>query len=202
MYEAVSDGVRGMSSRLFLSIASMRLYVDAVFGSIRLQGRDISQLSQREIARTAALVPQATAAAFAITVNNGETFENYTVTLNADIDLNNVAWTPIGTSTNAFKGNFDGNGHTISNLKAGTDSQSNVGLFGYTTDGTIKNIHIHNAEIKGHQNVGVVAGTPFTTEYSNIKVTGLVKVDGYAYVGGMFGKDAYANLTDLTIEAD
>ena len=140
--------------------------------------------------------------AFAITVNNGETFENYTVTLNADIDLNNVAWTPIGTSTNAFKGNFDGNGHTISNLKAGTDSQSNVGLFGYTTDGTIKNIHIHNAEIKGHQNVGVVAGTPFTTEYSNIKVTGLVKVDGYAYVGGMFGKDAYANLTDLTIEAD
>ena len=37
MYEAVSDGVRGMSSRLFLSIASMRLYVDAVFGSIRLQ---------------------------------------------------------------------------------------------------------------------------------------------------------------------
>ena len=37
MYEAVSDGVRGISSRLFLSIASMRLYVDAVFGSIRLQ---------------------------------------------------------------------------------------------------------------------------------------------------------------------
>ena len=140
--------------------------------------------------------------AFAITVNNGETFENYTVTLNADIDLNNVAWTPIGTSTNAFKGNFDGNGHTISNLKAGTDSQSNVGLFGHTTDGTIKNIHIHNAEIKGHQNVGVVAGTPFTTEYSDIKVTGLVKVEGYAYVGGMFGKNAYANLTNLTIEAD
>lgn len=39
-------------------------------GSIRLQGRDISQLSQREIARTAALVPQATAAAFAITVKD------------------------------------------------------------------------------------------------------------------------------------
>ena len=155
-----------------------------------------------DIAKTVEISSASAMSAFAVMVNNGETFENYTVTLNADIDLNNVAWTPIGTSTNAFKGNFDGNGHTISNLKAGTDSQSNVGLFGYTTDGTIKNIHIHNAEIKGHQNVGVVAGTPFTTEYSNIKVTGLVKVDGYAYVGGMFGKDAYANLTDLTIEAD
>ena len=140
--------------------------------------------------------------AFADMVNNGRTFENYTVTLNADIDLNNQPWTPIGTSTNAFKGNFDGNGYKISNLKAGTDSQSDVGLFGFTTNGTIKNIHIHNAEIKGYLDVGVVAGTPYTTKYSNIKVTGLVKVDGYAYVGGMFGKNAYANLTDLTINAD
>ena len=140
--------------------------------------------------------------AFAVMVNNGKTFENYTVTLDADIDLNNQPWTPIGTSTNAFKGNFDGKGHKISNLKAGTNSQSDVGLFGYTTDGTIKNIHIHNAEIKGFLDVGVVAGTPYTTEYSDIKVTGLVKVEGYAYVGGMFGKSVYANLTKLTIEAD
>ena len=140
--------------------------------------------------------------AFAVMVNNGKTFENYKVTLNADIDLNYQPWTPIGTSTNAFKGNFDGNGYKISNLKAGTDSQNDVGLFGFTTNGTIKNIHIHNAEIKGNLDVGVVAGTPYTTKYSNITVTGLIKVDGYAYVGGMFGKNAYANLTDLTIDAD
>ena len=153
-------------------------------------------------AKTVQISSASAMSAFAVMVNNGEAFENYTVTLNADIDLNYQPWTPIGTSTNAFKGNFDGKDHMISNLKAGTDSQSNVGLFGYTTDGTIKNIHIHNAEIKGYLYVGVVAGTPYTTEYSNIKVTGLVKVDGYAYVGGMFGKNAYANLTDLTIEAD
>lgn len=140
--------------------------------------------------------------AFAVMVNNGKTFENYKVTLNADIDLNYQPWTPIGTSTNAFKGNFDGNRYKISNLKAGTDSQNDVGLFGFTTNGTIKNIHIHNAEIKGNLDVGVVAGTPYTTKYSNITVTGLIKVDGYAYVGGMFGKNVYANLTDLTIDAD
>ena len=153
-------------------------------------------------AKTVEISSASAMSAFAVMVNNGEAFENYTVTLNADIDLNNQPWTPIGTSTNAFKGTFDGNGHKISNLKAGTNSQNDVGLFGYTTDGTIKNIHIHNAEIKGYLNVGVVAGTPYTTEYSDIKVTGLVKVEGYAYVGGMFGKNAYANLTDLTIEAD
>ena len=155
-----------------------------------------------DIAKTVEISSASAMSVFAVMVNNGKTFENYTVTLDADIDLNNQPWTPIGTSTNAFKGNFDGKGHKISNLKAGTNSQSDVGLFGFTTDGTIKNIHIHNAEIKGYLDVGVVAGTPYTTEYSNIKVTGLVKVEGYAYVGGMFGKNAYANLTDLTINAD
>ena len=153
-------------------------------------------------AKTVQISSASAMSAFAVMVNNGETFENYTVTLNADIDLNYQPWTPIGTSTNAFKGNFDGNGHKISNLKAGTNSQKDVGLFGFTTNGTIKNIHIHNAQIKGYLNVGVVAGTPYTTKYSNIKVTGLIKVDGYAYVGGMFGKNVYANLTDLTIDAD
>ena len=139
---------------------------------------------------------------FAAAVNGGSTFSGTNVALGADIDLNNETWTPIGMSGKAFQGNFDGNGHKISNLKAGTNSQKDVGLFGFTTNGTIKNIHIHNAEIKGYLNVGVVAGTPYTTEYSDIKVTGLVKVEGYAYVGGMFGKNAYANLTDLTINAD
>ena len=153
-------------------------------------------------AKTVQISSASAMSAFAVMVNNGESFENYTVTLNADIDLNYQPWTPIGTSTNAFKGNFDGKGHMISNLKAGTDSQSDVGLFGYTTDGTITDIHIHNAEIKGYLNVGVVAGTPYTTEYSKIKVTGLIKVDGFSYVGGMFGKNVYADLTDLTIEAD
>ena len=41
-----------------------------ISGMIRLNDRDISKLSQREIARTAALVPQATAAAFSISVKD------------------------------------------------------------------------------------------------------------------------------------
>ena len=141
-------------------------------------------------------------AALAKNVNSGTGYSKYQFKLGADIDLNNETWTPIGTSDKAFQGNFDGNGHTISNLKAGTSSQNDVGLFGFTTNGTIKNIHIHNAQIKGYLDVGVVAGTPYTTKYSNIKVTGLIKVDGFSYVGGMFGKNVYANLTDLTIDAD
>lgn len=52
---------------------------------------------------------------FAAKVNAGNTFEGKTVTLGADIDLDNGAWTPIGTNSTPFKGTFDGNNHTISN---------------------------------------------------------------------------------------
>ena len=50
-------------------------------------------------------------------------------------------------------------------------------------------------------NVGVVAGTPYTSKYTNLTLTGSIQVEGYAYVGGMLGKNAYAPLTDLTINA-
>lgn len=53
----------------------------------------------------------------------------------------------------------------------------------------------------GYLDVGAVAGTPYTSKYTNITLTGTVKVEGFAYVGGMFGKNAYANLTGLTIDA-
>ena len=135
-------------------------------------------------------------------VANGETFKGKTIVLESNIDLENQEWTPIGNSTTAFQGTFDGNGYTISNLKIDQATKSNMGLFGYTTNGTIKNVHINNATIKGRLNVGVVAGTPYTSKYENIKITGLVQVDGMAYVGTVGGKNAYANWNNITVDVE
>lgn len=64
-------------------------------------------------------------------VNGGEDFQGKYIALTADIDLGNVNWTPIGTYTNPFRGNFSGNVNngtnkpvcTISNLKiSGTEN--------------------------------------------------------------------------------
>ena len=139
---------------------------------------------------------------FRNTVNAGNTYQGKTVRLTADIDLNNEEWTPIGNSTNIFKGTFDGGNHTISNLVVNMAGKSNVGLFGMTTDGEVKNLNINNAIVTGRLNVGVVAGTPYTSKYTNIKVTGHVEVNGMAYVGGVGGKNAYANWTDITVDVD
>ena len=67
--------------------------------------------------------------------------------LTADIDLANHEWTPIGRLTadyinTAFKGNFDGGGHTISNLFIANSSDFSVGLFGYIDNATISNLRV------------------------------------------------------------
>lgn len=134
-------------------------------------------------------------------VNDGNTFAGQTVLLTASIDLNNEEWTPIGKSGKTFQGTFDGQGNTVSNLYIYTPTQDDVGFFGFTTNGEIKNLTIENANVTGYLDVGAVAGTPYTSKYTNITLKGEVKVQGFAYVGGMFGKNVYADLTKLTIDA-
>lgn len=135
-------------------------------------------------------------------VNAGNAFSKKTVTLAADIDLGDAEWTPVGTKKTPFKGVFDGGGHIISNLKISAPKTSDVGLFGYTLDGELKNFTVHNAHVTGRLDVGAIAGTPYTSRMTGLKLTGDVQIKGYAYVGGMFGKNAYANLTGLVIDAN
>lgn len=89
-------------------------------------------------------------------------FSGKTVVLDANIDLGNAAWTPVGqTGATQFSGTFDGQDHTISNLKINnTDEGGNcaTGLFGWLNSAIVKNVKISGAEIAGHHNVGTIAG--------------------------------------------
>ena len=80
------------------------------------------------------------------TGTNNNQFTGYTVKLSSDIDMTNADWTPIGTNT-PFKGTFDGNGKTISNISKqdfnGEYTQT-VGLFASVEDATVKNLKIEN----------------------------------------------------------
>ena len=135
------------------------------------------------------------------TTVEAQDFKGKTFVLTQDIDLGGKEWTPIGSSSHIFKGTFDGQGHTVKNLKV-SGYNSNVGLFGVTHDGEIKNLTVENAEVSGRLNVGVVAGQPYTSKYTNITVKGHVEVNGMAYVGAVGGKNAYADWTDITVNAD
>ena len=92
----------------------------------------------------------------------GNSFSGKTVVLDADIDLGNAAWTPVGqTGATQFVGTFDGQSYTISNLKINnTDEGGNcsTGLFGWLNTAIVKNVKISGADITGHHNVGTIAG--------------------------------------------
>ena len=134
-------------------------------------------------------------------VNSGTHYKGKYFKVTADIDLGNEEWTPIGKSGATFQGHFDGGNKTISNLNI-TSGNDYVGLFGFTTNGSVKNLTVDNAKVKGRVGVGVVAGVPYTSKYSNIKVTGLVQVDGLGDVGGVLGYNVYANVTDITVDVE
>ena len=145
--------------------------------------------------------------ALATEVNGGTTFSGMQIKLSNDIDLKSEAWTPIGRKDKAFQGTFDGCGYTISNLKIergvnNSSSNADMGLFGFTSDGKVMNFTLYNAFVKAGIDVGAIAGTPYTSSYSNITLAGDVKVEGYSYVGGMFGKNVYKGMENLTVRVN
>ena len=91
---------------------------------------------------TATIKDADTLKALARMVNSGkDSMANKTITLGENIDLKNTSWTPIGTETNPFKGAFNGNKKTISNL-AGD-------LFGVVEGGTIRQVSIDAGRMVG-----------------------------------------------------
>lgn len=106
-------------------------------------------------------------------VYSGNNFANKTIELGANIDLGKHLWTPIGRMINTsgtgedstFKGNFDGNGYTVSNLFIdtvdgieGNDTNKGAGLFGAVT-GSIDGLTVTNANIRTAHWAGAIAGS-------------------------------------------
>ena len=91
-----------------------------------------------------------------------KTFKGETVVLANDIDLKNEPWTPIGYVENAscydylFAGTFDGQGHSIKNLKV--HSNDCAGLFGNMCGATVKNVTIDGFELKSPHYAGAIVG--------------------------------------------
>lgn len=83
-------------------------------------------------------------------------------TLENDIDMTGVDFTPIGIEGNSsvakFTGTFDGKGHIIKGLKYDNADKGEVGLFSQTENATITNLGIEGAHFVGNANVGGIVG--------------------------------------------
>lgn len=137
----------------------------------------------------------------------GTTHPSASAMLTADIDLKNychaaedgkelLSWIPIGNDDNRWKGNMDGQAHTISNLYIKT-AQNYVGLFGYTDGATIQDLIFDNANVENVSTTnaktyytGILAGYAYGDSPSHIKgikTTNNCTVIGQEDTGGIVG---------------
>ena len=127
---------------------------------------------------------------FAKTVNEGEAYLYKYIVLTADIDLANKEWTPIGNHSNPFKGNFNGNNHTVTGMRI-SGELDRVGLFGecikFNVDSAIKNITVKDSVICGINFVGAIVGYAEGINIENCRSIGNT-INGKTDVGGICGK--------------
>ena len=130
--------------------------------------------------------------------------QNVNVTLTADIDMKAHSWVPIGMNATdkprVFKGTFNGNGYTISNIYCSCLGQSSngtgtgLGLIGVAENATIHDVFLKGVELQvANQNTGTyslgaianetkgstsiyncIAASKMESSYSNTKMGGLV----------------------------
>jgi hypothetical protein len=171
---------------------------------------------------------------FADKVNAGDDYSGKFVTLANDIDLNGVEFTPIGVgyfsasigTEHPFAGTFDGNGHTISNLKVSQTAEEKAfdasdtsktaannykyndklayaskGLFGYVT-GTVKNLVVLNANVTGWNAEAAVVGTLGAKgTVDNVTVFDSTILGEFENAGGVVGRAANdVTVTNSTVD--
>ena len=141
----------------------------------------------------------------------GTTHPSASAKLTADINLTNychaaedgmelLSWIPVGNFDNPWKGNMDGQGHTISNLYIKT-AQSYVGLFGCIEDATIQDLIFDTAKVENVNTIykntfctGILAGFArayvhsYPAHIKGIKTTDNCTVIGQVRTGGIVGQ--------------
>ncbi len=141
---------------------------------------------------------------------DGESFDNVTILLGADIVVNpgnsievrdrgskNIAWALIP-SDNQFKGVFDGQNHSISGVYLQMKSSGSKGMFGALGDGSeIKNLSIINSYFGGPKeeyknSLGAIASQTFgNVLISNVHVDAVIAErlgTPLNWVGGFVGR--------------
>ena len=100
-----------------------------------------------------------------------------------------TGFTPISYSAGTFRGNFNGNEHTISNIyiNAAEDDEKAKGLFGYAYDAYIGNLTI-TGKINSNWHTGGMIGEAWGSTIENCQ--NKVDIIGYNMVGGIAGTSA------------
>lgn len=116
-------------------------------------------------------------------VNDGNSYANKYFRLLANLNFNNLDYTPIGNEGKPFSGYFDGNNKSVKYL-FNSRSMDAMGLFGYTDNARVENLTVWPSFV-GEVYVGGVVGYAKSTIFYNCIVSGYVY--SYKHAGGIIG---------------
>ena len=124
------------------------------------------------------------------------------ITLDNDIDLTGIDWTPIcPDNSKKYTGTFDGGNHTITGLTV-TGSNRYAGLFGQIgPGGTVKDVVLTEVNVTSGTFVGGVAGWSFGGNIENCSVSGSVSGSSGSDVGGVVGYQQGGSITGCSSSA-
>ena len=103
-------------------------------------------------------------------------------------------WNPIGNFSAQFKGSFDGNGNTISNLYINRTGETGnyQSLFGYIGYAVVKNLGVVNANVAGRKWIGGISGNALSSTIQNCFATG--NLTGDYFTGGISGNASFTTI--------
>ena len=132
-------------------------------------------------------------------VNSGTNYSGQYISLQTDLDLSRLPWTPIGSGSKAsFRGTFSGNAYTISNLYINAPSDNNQGLFGYCGfNSVIQNLRLLDISVTGKANIGGVTGCAYGGTIQDCNVSG--SISGAENVGGIVGYGGMAGYSSGSV---
>ncbi|MCC5877692.1 MAG: InlB B-repeat-containing protein, partial [Candidatus Sumerlaeia bacterium] len=114
-------------------------------------------------------------------------------------------WEPIGSDSDRFTGEFDGNGRVISGLVIDRLPDVDIGLFGAIGGGALlSNIRLEDLSIDGNQNVGGIVGNMRVSTITGSYVSGVVNAgegNSGSHVGGIVGRIFGASVNTVFVEA-
>ena len=152
--------------------------------------------------------------ALSATVNDGSAngYSGQFFVLTADIDLDGIAWQPIGhldltdqsNMSVMFMGTFDGRGHTISNITFSSDEPvCGAGIIGMNL-GEVKNLNAKNISINCTNDfsmaIGCMVGFNMGCAIHDVTLTGENSVSGVNCIGGIAGGNSSGMLANCSVE--
>lgn len=118
--------------------------------------------------------PQELAGIAYLVNNNFADFSGKTINIISDIDLAGKNWVPIGLRSSIFKGNIEGNNHTIDNIKINSGTSGAPYAAGFCI--YMQNSRISNLNFRGTLNVnnnylGFIAYKATSSNFENISIS-------------------------------